>query len=101
MPIKPLGDRIVVKLDEVKTQTDSGIWLAEQSVEVPRIGTVIDTGPTVSTNIIKGDRVILGRFGGAEVTVGAYKAMIFREEDIIGLWVEDSARAENDAFSEN
>lgn len=100
MALRPLGDRIVVKLDEVKTQTESGIYIPEQSTEVPRKGTVIECGPDVSPSIYPGVEILFSRFGGTDINVGDYHVKLFKEEDILGIWEPEQtfssvARAES------
>lgn len=92
MNIKPIGDRVVVKPAEAKTTTNSGIILNQ--VEKPNYGEVLAvgegrysdaTGVLTPLSVKKGDRVLYGRYGGTEVSVGDEEVLIMRESDIYAV----------------
>ena len=101
---RPLNDRIIVRLDEQKTKSDSGILLPEtaRSSEPPSQGTVIRVGPgrlfqggqgdplmmpkdgRVPMQIKEGDRVLFSRYSAS--TVGDDEThVIIREDDVMGV----------------
>ena len=74
MTIKPLADRVVVKLTEVEETTSSGIILAASAQEKPQVAEVLAVGPggTVDGKEVKmyvkvGDKVITSKNSGTEV----------------------------------
>ena len=83
--IKPLGSRILVKPDEVKKITDGGIIIPETSEEKSRIGSVLSVGKNV-TKIHVGDRILYGKFAGAELKEGL---LIVKEEDVFAIIEDD------------
>ena len=72
--IKPLQDRVVVKMIENEETTKSGIILSSGAKEKPQIAEIIEVGPggeidgkKVTMNVKKGDRVIVSKYAGTEV----------------------------------
>lgn len=95
--IRPLHDRIIVKREEASDHTPGGIYLPQGAQETPRRGTVVavgngrklDDGDTVPMSVAVGDKVIFGRYAGAEVEVKNEKYFIMRETDVVGVIEDD------------
>lgn len=75
MTIKPLADRIVIKMVEAEETTKSGIILAGSAKEKPQVAEVVAVGPggVVDGKEIKmylkpGDRVLMSKYAGTEVS---------------------------------
>lgn len=92
MTIKPLADRVVVKLVEVEETTKSGIILAASAQEKPQIAEVIAVGPgglvdgkEVQMYVKVGDRVITSKYSGTEVKLDKEEYTIVRQNDILAV----------------
>ena len=93
MAIKPLGDRIVVRPLDPQEKTKSGILLPDTAKEKPQEGKVIavgtgrllDDGAIKALEIKNGDRVLYGKYAGAEVSLEGDDVLILREEDILAV----------------
>lgn len=92
MTLKPLADRVVVKLVEAEEKTTSGIFLTAASKEKPQVAEVIAVGPggIVDGNevemIVKvGDRVITSKYAGTEVKCDGVEYNIVRQGDILAI----------------
>lgn len=92
MTIKPLADRVVVKLTEVEETTSSGIILAASAQEKPQVAEVLAVGPggTVDGKEIKmyvkvGDKVITSKYSGTEVKLNNEEYIIVRQSDILAV----------------
>ena len=90
--IKPLGDRVLLKMKEAEETTKSGIILASTSQEKPQIAEVIEVGPgekidgkLQEMNIKKGDNVIVGKYAGTEVKHEGTDYIIVKQEDILAI----------------
>lgn len=90
MELKPLFDRVVLKMTEAETVTKSGIVLTESAAEKPQVAEVIAVGPggVIDGNEVKmmvkvGDKVIIGKYAGTEVKLGEDKCVIVRQNDIL------------------
>ena len=91
--INPLGDRIVVKPMEAEETTKGGIILPDTAQEKPVEGTIVAAGPgrksddgkVVELEVKVGDKVLYGKYGGTEVTIGGEEYLIMRESDIFAI----------------
>jgi len=93
MTIKPLADRIVVKLVAAEERTKSGIVLPDTAKEKPQEaevvavgpGKVLDNGQRVALEVQVGDKVIFGKYSGTEVKVDGQELLILSEKDILAV----------------
>lgn len=93
MTIKPLADRVLIKMQEAEETTKSGIVLASSAQEKPQIAEVIAVGPggTVDgkeevTMFLKvGDKVITSKYSGTEVKVDGQEYTIVRQSDVLAV----------------
>ena len=90
--IKPVADRILIKMKEGEETTKSGIILSASAKEKPQIAEVIEVGPggnvdgnNVEMYIKKGDKVIVSKYSGTEVKYEGEEYIILREEDILAI----------------
>ena len=88
--IKPLVDRVLIKMCEAEETTKSGIILSSGSQEKPQIAEVIEVGPggmvdgkEVKMYIKKGDKVITNKYTGTEVKYEGVDYIIVRQSDIL------------------
>lgn len=95
MTIKPLADRVVVKMVEAEETTKSGIILTASAKEKPQVAEVIAVGPggmvdgkEVKMTVAVGAKVILSKYAGTEVKCDGVEYIIVRESDILAC-VED------------
>ena len=92
MTIKPLADRVVVKLVEAEETTKSGIILTNSAKEKPQVAEVIAVGPgglvdgkEVVMTVKPGDKVITSKYSGTEVKDGDKEYTIVRQSDILAI----------------
>ncbi len=92
MTIKPLADRVVVKLVEVEETTSSGIILAASAQEKPQIAEVVAVGPggmidgnSVEMYVKVGDKVITSKYSGTEVKLNKEEYTIVKQSDILAI----------------
>jgi len=93
MNLKPLGDRIIVKVLEAEEKTKGGIVLPDTAKEKPQQGEVIavgtgrtlDNGKVVPLEVKKGDKILFGKYSGDEVKVGVEDYLIMRESDVLAI----------------
>ena len=92
MTIKPLGDRVVIKIVEAEEKTSSGIILTAASQEKPQWAEVIAVGPgglvdgkEVVMTVKVGDRVITSKYSGTEVKLDGEEYTIVRQSDILAI----------------
>lgn len=90
--IKPLEDRILIKMKEGEETTKSGIILANSSKEKPQITEVIEVGPGKNIDgkiqqvaVKKGDNVIVSKYAGTEVKYEGVDYIIVKQEDVLAI----------------
>ena len=92
MNIKPLTDRVVIKMIETEETTKSGLILAAASKEKPQIAEVVAVGPggmvdgeKVEMYLKVGDKVLLSKYAGTEVKVDDVEYTILRQSDVLAI----------------
>ncbi len=93
MNLKPLADRVVVKVLEAEEKTASGIVLPDKAKEKPQegkvmavgSGKVLDNGSKLDMEVKAGDKVIFSRYAGTDVKVDGEEYLILRQDDILAL----------------
>ena len=92
MKLRPLADRVVVKLVEIEETTSSGIILAPSAQEKPQVAEVIAVGPggivngkEVEMYVKVGDKVITSKYSGTEVKLNKEEFTIVRQSDILAI----------------
>ena len=90
--IKPLADRVLIKMMESEETTKSGIILAGKAQEKPQIAEVLAVGPggKVDGNEIEmyvkaGDKVIVSKYAGTEVKYEGQELIIVKQSDILAI----------------
>ena len=93
MKFRPLHDRVVVERVKEESKTAGGIIIPDTAKEKPSEGKVVAVGPGTrdehgkftALDVKKGDRVLFGKWGGTEVTIGGKDLLIMKESDIMGV----------------
>ncbi len=93
MNLKPLADRVVVKVLEAEEKTASGIVLPDKAKEKPQegkvmavgSGKVLENGTKLDMEVKEGDKVIFSRYAGTDVKVDGEEYLILRQDDILAL----------------
>ena len=92
MTIKPLADRIVIKMTEAEETTKSGRILAAASKEKPQVAEVVAVGPggvvdgeKVDMYLKVGDKVLLSKYAGTEVKVDDVEYTILRQSEVLAI----------------
>ena len=90
--IKPLQDRVVIKMIENEETTKSGILLSSGAKEKPQIAEVIEVGPggevegkAIKMYVKKGYRVIVSKYAGTEVKYEGEDYIIVKQDDILAI----------------
>lgn len=92
MNIKPLGDRIVIKMLENEEKTQSGIVLPGSAQEKPQIAEVVAVGPggvidgkDVIMELEVGDNVLISKYAGTEVKIDGVEYTILKQSDVLAI----------------
>ena len=93
MKLKPLHDRMVVRVLEAETKTASGLVIPDNAAEKPTRGTVLavgtgrtlDNGSVLAMAVAVGDTVLFGKYAGQTVKVDGEELTILREDDVFAV----------------
>lgn len=93
MAFRPLGDRVLVKRVDETAMSKGGIIIPDVAKEKPQEGEVIAVGPgardevggLVPSELNPGDRILFGKWSGAEVKVNGEDFIIMKETDVLGV----------------
>ncbi|MDE6781466.1 MAG: co-chaperone GroES [Ruminococcus sp.] len=88
MSIRPLQDRVVLKMTEAEETTQSGIILSGSAKEKPEVAEVIEVGvgtADVTMEVSKGDKVLISKYSGTNVKLDGEEYIIVKMEDILAV----------------
>ena len=90
--LKPLNDRVVLKMVEAEETTASGIILSNGAQEKPQIAEVVEVGPgttidgkEIKMQVKKGDKVVINKYSGTEIKYKGEDYIIVKQEDILAI----------------
>ena len=92
MKLKPLADRVIIKMVEAEEKTKSGIILTGSAKEKPEVAEVVEVGPggmvdgkEVVMTVKVGDKVITSKYSGTQVKIDGEEVTIVRQNDILAI----------------
>ena len=92
MNIKPLADRVVIKMTESEETTKSGIVLPGSAQEKPQIAVITAVGPggivdgkEIVMEVKVGDKVLISQYAGTKVKLDGVENIIVRQSDILAV----------------
>ncbi len=92
MNIRPLADRIVIKMVEAEETTKSGIILAGSAKEKPQVAEVLAVGPggvvdgkEIKMELKVGDKVLISKYAGTEIKLDGQEYTILRQSDVLAV----------------
>ena len=93
MTVKPLYDRLVAKRIEEGEQIQGGIIIPDSAKEKPQEADILavgkgkrlDDGTIVPLDVKAGDKVLIGKYAGTEITVDGDELLIIREDEVLGV----------------
>ena len=88
MKLRPMADNVLLKQSEAQVTTSSGIILAPTNKEKPAIYEVVSVGPgtkEVEMTISVGDKVVVGKFVGTDLTLDKVDYKFVKQDDILAV----------------
>lgn len=88
MKIKPLADRVVIKMVEAEETTKSGIVLPNSAKEKPQVAEIVAVGPgteEVKMEVKVGDKVLISKYAGTEVKMDGVEYTILKQGDLLAV----------------
>ncbi|MGI6668639.1 MAG: co-chaperone GroES [Acetivibrionales bacterium] len=93
MKIKPLGERVVIKMMETEEVTKGGIILPGSAKEKPQVAEIVAVGPggfddkgrEIKMEVKVGDKVLISKYAGTEVKIDDQEYTILKQSDILAI----------------
>ena len=93
MLFTPLHDRVLVRRIESDEKTSGGLIIPDTAKEKPQEGEVVsvgagakdDAGARIAMDVKAGDKILFGKWSGAEIKIDSEELMIMKESDILGI----------------
>jgi len=86
MKVKPLADRVIVKMEKSETKSAGGIIIPDTAQEKTQIGTVIEVGDDKDAIKVKtGQKVMYDKYAGTQVKIGGEEHLILKMSDILAI----------------
>jgi len=91
--VKPLGDRVFVKVAASEEKTAGGILLPDTAKEKPQVGEVAQVGPGKRNDdgtrqemeVKVGDKVLYSKYAGTDIKLGTEEFVLLAEKDILAV----------------
>lgn len=91
--VKPLSDRVFVKMSAAEEKTAGGLYLPDNAKEKPQIGEVVALGPGKRNDdgsrqeleIKVGDKVLYSKYAGTDIKLGTEEYVLLSEKDILAI----------------
>ncbi|MEH1765025.1 MULTISPECIES: co-chaperone GroES [unclassified Nostoc] len=91
--VKPLGDRVFIKVSESEDKTAGGIFLPDSAKEKPQVGEIVavgsgkrnDDGTRQAIDIAVGDKVLYSKYAGTDIKLGTEEYVLLSEKDILAI----------------
>lgn len=86
MKVKPLGDRVLVKTEELEEKTSGGIFIPQTAQEKTQNGVVVEIGDDKDViNVKPGQRVMYDKYAGTTVKIDGDEHLIVRISDVLAI----------------
>ncbi len=86
MTIKPLGDRVLVKVEEADQKTAGGIYIPDTAQEKTQNGVVLAIGDDEEITVKVDDKIIYDKYAGTSVKVNDEEQLILKAADILAVY---------------
>ncbi len=91
--VKPLGDRVFVKVSAAEEKTAGGILLPDNAKEKPQVGEIVSVGPgkrnddgsRSEVEVKVGDKVLYSKYAGTDIKLGTDEYVLLSEKDILAV----------------
>ncbi|MCS7312175.1 MAG: co-chaperone GroES [Acidobacteria bacterium] len=95
--LRPLYDRVIAKRIEPREEVRGGIIIPDVARERPMLaevvavgaGRVLENGKVLPLDVRPGQKVLIGKYAGSEVKIEGVEYVILREDEILGIVVEE------------
>ncbi len=91
--VKPLADRVLIKVSASEETTAGGILLPDTAKEKPQVGEITAVGPgktddkgnRLTVEVKVGDKVLYSKYAGTDIKLGGEEYVLLSEKDILAV----------------
>jgi chaperonin GroES len=91
--VKPLGDRVFVKVSASEEKTAGGLFLPDTAKEKPQVGEIVAVGPgkrnddgtRQEVDVTVGAKVLYSKYAGTDIKLGTEEYVLLSEKDILAI----------------
>ncbi|HBD93574.1 MAG: co-chaperone GroES [Spirochaetes bacterium GWF1_31_7] len=84
MAIRPIGDRVLIKVKDSETKTSGGLVIPQTSQEKTQEGTIVSVGE-VDNKVKAGDVVMYDKYAGTQLKIDGKDHLIIKTEEILAV----------------
>ncbi|MCL2520055.1 MAG: co-chaperone GroES [Spirochaetaceae bacterium] len=85
MTVKPLADRILVKVEQAETKTKGGLFIPDTAQEKTQLGIVVAVGTDEKITVKAGDKVMYDKYAGSSVKIDGAEHLIVKADDLMAV----------------
>ena len=85
MTIKPMGDRVLVKMEQIQEKTAGGIFIPQTAQEKTQMAVVLEIGDDEEIKVKKGDRILYDKYAGTSVKADGEEYLILHMTDVLAV----------------
>lgn len=85
MKVKPLGERVLVKVLQIEERTKGGIYIPQTAQEKTQQGVVEEVGDSDQIKVKVGQKVIYDKYAGTQIKIDDVEYLILRNDDILAI----------------
>lgn len=85
MKITPMGDRLLIKMEEVAQKTASGLYIPQTAQEKTQIGIVEAIGDSADIKVKVGQKVMIEKYAGTPIKIDDNEKIILKMENILAV----------------
>jgi chaperonin GroES len=86
MNVKPLADRVIVKLEKSETKSSGGIIIPDTAQEKTQQGVVVEVGDDKDVIKVKaGQKVLYDKYAGTQIKIDGTEHLILKMQDILAI----------------
>ncbi len=85
MKIKPIGDRVLIKIEDAPEKTKSGLYIPTQAQEKTQTGKVTAVGDSKDIPVKVGDMVVYNKYSGTSLKDGDDEYLVVKSEDLVAV----------------
>ncbi|HCL57531.1 MAG TPA: co-chaperone GroES [Spirochaetia bacterium] len=85
MKVKPLGDRILIKVSAAEEKTASGLVIPPTAQEKTNQGSVVSVGEDEVIKVKSGDKVIYDKYAGTQMKIDGEDYLLLNYGDVLAV----------------